>query len=608
MPRAATNSQTFLVADPLQCAESVDFAYQPIVSMTSLRTHGFEALARLPVENAFANILDLLDASSLDGTLRLAERTILTKAITKFSRFAGASEARLFCNVDNRVFDDELTSPEVIVDLARASGLQPANICIELSERRPPSSVDALARLVDVFLRHNVRIAIDDFGQGFSGLDTLLRVNPHYVKIDQAFINGIAQSSRQQAIVSKVVGLAHSLGCLVVGEGIETESDFRTIRDLGCDLAQGYLIARPDPALSALRTSYGNALTTDVRTTAIPRQIVEMMIDVEPINLGDPIADVVVRFKNGSAIDFIPIVDRHLYVHGAVYESDLRYYLFGDYGSALMANKGLDQSLDRFIRRCPISEADAPTGTLIDSYVVSARSDGIVLTLDGIYAGVLPNNAILRLSAEREVANARDQNPLTFLPGNNSINRHLSEVLISSHDRTLVFFDFDHFKAFNDNYGFSVGDRALLMFGDLLMKLRHAHDAFVGHIGGDDFFASLPVAELEAAAIVQSIAQNFRDDVESLYLLDDRARGGLWAKDRFGETRFLPLLRASAAMLPLPASRSHIKISEIVAALAGGKSQAKKSYDGLAVVSLPPTAVERSIADLSERLLAAPAS
>lgn len=604
MPRAATN-QTSLVIDPLRCVEAVEIAYQPIVSTTSLRAHGFEALARLPAGNAFAKIIDLLDAASLDGTLRLAERSLLTKAITKFSQYSGASEGRLFCNVDNRVFDDELTSPEVIVDLARTSGLQPANICIELSERQPPESADALARLVDVFLKHNVRIAIDDFGQGFSGLDTLMRVNPHYLKIDQAFIQGIAQSTRQQAIVSKVIGLAHSLGYLVVGEGVENESDFRTIRELGCDLAQGYLIARPDLALSGLRSFYGNVITTDVRTAAIPRQIAEMICDVDPLILGDSVAKAVDRFKNGSAIDFVPIVDRHGYVHGAVYESDLRRHMFGDYGAALMANKGIEQRLDPFVRRCPISEGNAPTEALINSYVVSAACDGLVLTLDGKYAGVLRNNAILRLAAEREVANARDQNPLTFLPGNNSINRHLSEVLISSHDRTLVFFDFDHFKAFNDNYGFAVGDRALLMFGDLLMKLRHAHEAFVGHIGGDDFFLSLPSAELETAAIVRNIAQKFREDVESLYLLDDRARGGLWAKDRFGETRFLPLLRASAAILTLPASRTHITISEIVAALAGGKSQAKKSDDGIAVVSLPPTAVEQRIAHLSERLVEA---
>jgi diguanylate cyclase (GGDEF)-like protein len=574
--------------DPVQCVLDVEIAYQPIVSMTSLRTHGFESLARLPENSHFPDILALLDAASIQGTLREVERTLFAKSINKFGHFSGASSARLFCNIDNRVFDHEDVAPQIIVDLAKAAGLQPANICIELSERRPPN-VDALCRMVDLFLKHNVRIAIDDFGQGHSGLDTLMRISPHYVKIDRAFIDGLAKSPRQQAIVSMVTGLAHSLGFMVVGEGVETESDFRILRDLGCDLAQGYLIAKADIDLGTLRESYGHALEGEVRIDVIPPQISGMLTEIEPLFLGDLIAKAVDRFKSGNAVDFIPVIDKHCYVHGAIYETDLRYYMFGEYGAALMANKSSNQSLDRLLKPCPTAEANAPADVLIDSYVVSQGNKGLVLTLDGRYAGVLCNHAVLRLSAEREVAEARDQNPLTFLPGNNSINRHVNDVLTNAQDRCLVFFDFDHFKTFNDTYGFAVGDRALLMFGELLMKFRHKHDAFVGHIGGDDFFASIPARGLEAEQWVRDLIQQFRHDVESLYLLEDRSEGGLWAKDRFGETRFFPLLRASAVLLMLPSSRSHVAVAEVVAVLACGKSQAKKTIDGLALVSMPAT-------------------
>ena len=585
--------------DPLVWAAAADIAYQPIISMRSLRALGFEALCRLPAESPYASAHALLDAAADAGTLRDAERSLLGNAIVKFARFAGASEARLFCNIDNRVFDDAEVRPETIIDIARASGLQPANICIELSERRPPESVEALARLVDVFLKHNVRIAIDDFGQGFSGLDTLLRVNPHYVKIDRAFIDGLARSPRQQAIVSKVAGLAHSLGLIVVAEGIETESDFRAARDLGCDLGQGYLIARPDVSLPQLRMSYDRVLAGDRREASIPRQVAELVSDVQPLQLDDLMADVVARFKSVGAPDFIPVVDRHRYVHGAVYQDDLRDYLFGEYGRALLANKGVDQSVARFVRRCPLSDAAASTETMVESYVVAGSNKGLVLTLDGLYFGVLPNHALLRLAAESEIASARDQNPLTSLPGNNSISRHLTEVLASSHDSTLVFFDFDNFKAFNDNYGFAVGDRALLMFADLLMTFRHEQSAFIGHIGGDDFFLSLPQDLETSVALVRDLADRFRADVESLYLHDDRARGGLWGKDRFGETRFFPLLRVSAAILPLPASRNHLTADETVAALSAGKSAAKKARNGLATVELPPTEVARNLSRLS---------
>lgn len=586
-------------ADPLLWADRADMAYQPIVSLSTLRAHGFEALARLPGDSPFGNAHALLDAAERGGVLRLAERSLLSRAITKFAKFPGAAEARLFCNIDNRVFDDDQVAPDVIVDLARRSGLQPANICIELSERQPPKSVEALARLVDVFLRHNVRIAIDDFGQGFSGLDTLLRVNPHYVKIDRVFIDGLARNPRQQAIVSKVAGLAHSLGLMVVAEGIETETDFRAARDLGCDLGQGYLIARPNVALEVLSSSYGQIFAGDSAEAEIPRQIAELLTAVEPMQLTDAIAAAVKRFKAGAKNDFLPVVDQHRYVHGAIFQEDFRQYLFGEYGAALMNNKGVDQTIARFVRRCPMSEASVSSESIVDNYVVAGTNQGLVLTLDGLYLGVLDNHAMLRLAAEREIASARDQNPLTTLPGNNSINRHLKEVVTTSADRTLVFFDFDQFKAFNDSYGFAVGDRALLMFSDLLSKFGHAKAAFVGHIGGDDFFLSVPAATEESETLVRALADKFRTDVESLYLPADRAAGGLWGKDRFGETRFFPLLRVSATLLPLPASRAHLTTDEIVTALASGKEAAKKSADGLAVVQLPASEVERRLARLA---------
>lgn len=591
----------------LDCVEQIEIAYQPIVSLTSLRAHGFEALARLPHDAPYANVLDLLDASADAGNLRLTERALLTKSISKFARFSGATDARLFCNVDNRIFDDAKLRPELIIELVKKCGLKPANLCLELSERHPPGSMAALTRIVDVFLRHNIRIALDDFGQGFSGLNTLLQISPQYVKIDRAFVSGLASSAKQQAIVAKVVALAHSLGYLAVGEGIETEADFRALRAVGCDLGQGYIFAKPEINLLQLRANYETVTASPASSAGIPARVADLMIKVEPLQITDPLIKVVERFKQGEAVDFIPVVDRHDYVHGAIYETDLRYLLFGEYGTALLKNKGCDHNIEPFIRRCPISEANAPQDALIDSYVVAESNDGVVLTLDGRYVGVLRNHAILRMAAERDVAIARDQNALTFLPGNNSIMQHLDEVLDSSHERTVVFFDFDHFKAFNDTFGFATGDRALRMFAEDLLKFRHSHDAFVGHVGGDDFFASIPADGATSEALVRTLAANFRTDAESLYRAEDRTRGGLWISDRYGEQRFVPLLRASAALVPLPASRSHIRSNDVVAELAEGKRIAKQSPDGVVVRSLPETAVARHLVDL-DNLVAATAA
>lgn len=568
--------------DLLNWVNSADVAFQPIVSAQSLRVHGFEALSRLPEHAPFASITALLDAAAAKQVLREAERTLLTKAISKFAGYDAAFKTRLFCNVDNRVFDDAEASPGIIVDHVRSVGLRPNNLCIELSERVPPESEERLARLVEIYQKYNVRIAIDDFGRGFSGLETLMLVNPHYVKIDQCFVRNIHTQIRQQAIVDGVVRMAHSLGLHVVAEGVEQEDELRLLREMGCDFIQGYLIARPSTELDKLQQSYAGNLFDNVRTQEIAPKVDALIDRVVPLSMGQTIADAVARFRDGRPYAFLPVIDEDRIVHGAIYKEDLRPLLFGEYGGALLANRGIALTLDKFVRRCPLSEATVKNDTLVDSYMASSTSEGIVLTQDARYVGFLNNLSMLTLASDRALAAARDQNPLTFLPGNNLINQHVQHCLDSGGDRCFAFFDFDNFKAFNDKYGFEIGDRALLMFSEKLTKFKQRHDAFVGHIGGDDFFVSLPFALVNAREAVTLLMRSFESDIESLYHVEDRKAGGIVGEDRFGQTRFFPMLRASTVLMPL---YSRVMTKEaILAMLATGKSSAKQSGTGLIVL------------------------
>jgi EAL domain-containing protein (putative c-di-GMP-specific phosphodiesterase class I) len=91
-------------------------------------------------------------------------------------------------------------------------------------------------------------LAIDDFGTGYSSL-TLLRDLPvDTLKIDRSFVSGMEESAGDEAIVRSVVALGRDLGLTVVGEGVETHAELHTLTEFGCDMAQGFLIARPVPA------------------------------------------------------------------------------------------------------------------------------------------------------------------------------------------------------------------------------------------------------------------------------------------------------------------------------------------------------------------------
>ena len=577
-------------AEPLGVLGASDFAFQPIVGMTTLRTHGFESLIRLP--DGAPDIWTLLDECDVRGELLKAERLLMRRSMSKFATFEGAGASRLFLNIDNRVFDHEELSPDRLVRFGATLGLSPANVCIEINERQPPRSVERLSRTVADFLRHRVRFAIDDFGQGVAGLDTLMRVEPHYVKIDRAFIDGVARDARKRTMVSQMAALAHSLGLIVVAEGIEQEADFVCARALGCDLAQGFLIARPQIALADLRMSYDTVeiKPDDRRSDGPVRALVEQ---VRPLRVSDTLHQAVARFRKGKHRDFLPVVDDHGYVHGVLLEQTIRTYLFGRFGEALLLNQGLAIKVEGAIVRYPVCEVDTTPEALVDSYVVSGFNAGLVVTEDGRYLGVLPNSALLRLAADREVARARDQSPLTGLPGNTSINGHLAQELAGHSERTVVFFDMDNFKSFNDAQGFAAGDRVLLMFADRLSQLAARLDGFAGHVGGDDFVLSAPCPTDICRPLVDELARQFAADAESLYSSEDRCNGGVWARDRQGRRRFLPLIRVSAAILELPAERSHLSVNDVVAALAEGKALAKASAEGVVVLSLEPEPDER---------------
>ena len=92
-----------------------------------------------------------------------------------------------------------------------------------------------------------MRIAVDDFGTGFSSLGQLRSFPVDMIKVDRSFVQGVEHDAKDAAITANLVSLAHALGLLAVAEGIESDGQLTSLRELGCDLAQGFLFARPAP-------------------------------------------------------------------------------------------------------------------------------------------------------------------------------------------------------------------------------------------------------------------------------------------------------------------------------------------------------------------------
>jgi CRP-like cAMP-binding protein len=184
-----------------------------------------------------------------------------------------------------------------------------------------------------------------------------------------------------------------------------------------------------------------------------------------------------------------------------------------------------------------------------------------------------------------ELAEATDRNPLTHLPGNQAVRQAVERLAaMPGAPRLLCYLDLDHFKPFNDAFGFRTGDDALFLCAATLRRhFAVGGGCFLGHIGGDDFFAGFD--GIGAAALAARFA-GFRRDfmataASTFYTEADRAAGSIAGKDRDGHPRRFPLLGCSIAMLELPPDAT-ATATAIVARIADLKSAAKAAPDGIA--------------------------
>lgn len=191
-------------------------------------------------------------------------------------------------------------------------------------------------------------------------------------------------------------------------------------------------------------------------------------------------------------------------------------------------------------RNIPITEVS----TLAMSRPSEDLYDDVIVIRDDLYYGVVSIRELLLKLVDTQVAIASFLNPLSSLPGNKLIDEKLEETLQLS-QYSLIYFDLDHFKSYNDTYGFNKGDKILLYLTDILKRNIGGTEDFLGHIGGDDFVAILP--HYEAAEICQRIIDDFDTFILSFYDLEDLTY--LQVQNRAGKLEPLSCTTLSIAVI-----------------------------------------------------------
>ena len=537
-----------------QALSKLRHAFQPIALFADGSVWGHEALLRGFEDAGFASIGEVFDRAFEERTLYALDLELRDKAFRSFVT-SGLGQSKLFYNLDNRLLDMPDYSTSNTFAIASSAGLPAANIVFEISEIHAPGEQDSFDRVLASYRKQGFKLALDDFGTGFAGLKLLHRAQPDIVKIDRYFVAGSAQDPRKAAFLEKIVAMAHLMGISVIAEGVENRAELLHCSEAGCDMAQGFLLDRPQVDVGKLKKAYPSIVVSEQkerrRSSLGGRVEADVVVSVDPIVFGEQLEKILSRFRNSPGLSLLPVVDSEGRPLGAYRERDFREYVYSPFGIAVLSHLSLGQGAGTLLVRTPQAPLGTALARVVELYGASPESGGIVMTRRGKYAGLLPARELLSLVAERELAEARDQNPLTRLPGNVRIAEY-SQDRLSFRGTGLAFcyFDFDHFKPFNDYYGFRSGDRVIMLFADILRQAMQARKGFAGHLGGDDFFASFDAREAdEAIEAGAAVARDFSAQASSFYAKEDRARGWIESLDRDGLDRRFPLLTVSVALV-----------------------------------------------------------
>ncbi len=224
--------------------------YQPQVDIASNMTCGMEALLRWnSPEFGRVSPIEFIDIAEQSGIIKPIGTWVLQQAIADYQRLArfGMSPPTLSVNLSRKQFE----GGKVVRDVAKVlhkTGFDPACLCLEITETAIYRDSDSMKKMLHELTQIGVKLAIDDFGVGYSSLLELRDFPISEIKIDRAFVMDVVSNTSSQDIIHAIVDIADSIGADVVAEGIEDQQQLDMVAALGCHRVQGYYLCEPMPA------------------------------------------------------------------------------------------------------------------------------------------------------------------------------------------------------------------------------------------------------------------------------------------------------------------------------------------------------------------------
>ncbi|MDF2985064.1 MAG: hypothetical protein K0R50_574 [Eubacterium sp.] len=529
--------------------KQIKTVFQPIISLRDGSMLGYEALSRVTGESFINNPEDLFYYANQCNRLWDLELLCRTRSLeTAFLNCKQTINTKLFVNVNPNIMHDTKFRQGFTKEYLSQYGITPENIIFEITERNAVNDMNSFKSTVNHYKEQTYKIAIDDAGAGYSGLNLISDIKPHFIKLDMNLIRNINADSIKFALVKSMIELSHMANIHLIAEGIETIEEMETLINLGVHYGQGYFIQRPHEDMCPIPSEIIQVLKDINRKKnhTFGNQVNGIYIEnltaaSSTISPGTTVEQVFEIFKDNPSVLSLCIVKSNT-VLGVISKARFTLKLSGRYGFSLYQKKPITSLMET-----DFLEVDYQTPISAVSHIAMSRPadklyDFIIVTKNSEYLGTVTIKDLLQKTTEIEVVNAKHQNPLTGLPGNVIIEQKINRCINSDEEYSILYLDIDNFKAYNDVYGFENGDMIIKLLSSTILKNISNHQ-FTGHIGGDDFVIIMNNYNVEP--VCKSIIEDFERDVLNYYTENDIKNGYIITQNRHGQTEKFPLISLS---------------------------------------------------------------
>jgi diguanylate cyclase (GGDEF)-like protein len=558
--------------DRILAQEQLTAAFQPVVSLNQQNIFGYEGLIRGPADSLLYRPSVLLAVAA--KYRRLADVDFLCRKIV-IQQFAKLKlPGRLFININPLTLREDDFINRQTRHYLQKHDLTPDRVVVEITEAQPVDNVGLLQEVLAHYREMGFKVALDDLGTGFSGLKLWSELQPDFVKLDRHFIQGVDEDQNKRQFIKSIQEIARSLECETIAEGIETKSEYATLRKLGIQLAQGHYFDKPlaspnvclNPELFSKRTVRARG-AIDARAACLLRSIPSVARSASAKEAAE-------LFGTDTKLHSIAVVERGKPV-GLVIRSELMNRFDRPDDHALHNSKPIDAFMRQDVvvvdKRTPLEEVSRRLTNAQDRY-----TEEFIITDNGFFAGKGTLLDLLRKMTELRFKSAPNTNPLTLLPSDVLIRQALEENLSRTTEFSVAHYGLDHFKAYSDVYGHGRGEEIVQLLGRLLRETTDSEQDFIGHTGGDNFVVIY--RSLDWMERCENLLYTFRSLIGDCYTPRDRQQGGIEVTDSLGVKRRFPIMTLAVGTLWVKPMHQHLSPEGI----------AKRATEALAMAQANP--------------------